>query len=121
MNIIMKHYIENIEEIFQKVYRTLKQDGIFLFNMEHPVFTAGVGQDWIYTNEGNPKYWPIDNYFISGERKTHFLGCVVMKQHHTLTQILMGLLKNGFELEAVEEVEPPKEMMDIPGLSFCTC
>ena len=46
------HYIENIELIFQKVHRTLKPDGIFLFNIEHPVFTAGVGQDWIYTVDG---------------------------------------------------------------------
>lgn len=109
------HYIENIELIFQKVHRTLKRDGIFLFNMEHPVFTAGVGQDWIYTADGTPEYWPIDNYFTPGERYTHFLGCDVVKQHHTLTQILMGLLNSGFELKTVEEAEPPKEMMGIPG------
>ena len=65
-------------EIFQKVYRTLKPGGIFLFNIEHPVFTAGVGQDWIYTDDGKPQYWAIDNYFITGERNTHFLGCDVV-------------------------------------------
>lgn len=43
---------------------------------------------------------------MTGERKTHFLGCDVTKQHHTLTQILMGLLNNGFELEVVEEAPP---------------
>ncbi len=43
-------------------------------------------------------------------------GCDVVKQHHTLTQIIMGLLNNGFELKVVEEAEPPKEMMDIPGM-----
>ena len=53
---------------------------------------------------------------MTGERSTHFLGCDVLKQHHTLTQILMGLLTNGFALEVVEEAEPPKEMMDIPGM-----
>ena len=37
------------------------------------------------------------------------------KQHHTLTQIMMGLLNNSFELKVVEEAEPPQEMMDIPG------
>ena len=56
------------------------------------------------------------SYFITGERNTHFLGCDVVKQHHTLTQIIMGLLNNGFELKVVEEAEPPKEMMDIPGM-----
>lgn len=110
------HYIKNIELIFQKVHKTLKQGGTFLFNIEHPVFTAGVGQDWIYTNEGTPEYWPVDNYFIPGERHTRFLGCDVVKQHHTLTQILMGLLNNGFTLEAVEEAEPPREMMEIAGM-----
>ncbi len=110
------HYIENIEKIFQMVYRTLKPGGVFIFNMEHPVFTAGVLQDWIYTKEGEPQYWPVDNYFIPGERSTRFLGCDVVKQHHTLTQILMGLLNSGFELEAVEEAKPPAEMIDIPGM-----
>ena len=31
--------------------------------------------------------------------------CDVVKQHHTLTQILMGLLKAGFKLEAVGAAE----------------
>lgn len=109
------HYIENLDGVFQKVHKTLKPGGVFLFNIEHPVFTAGVGQDWIY-EDGRPKYWPVDDYFKSGERMTHFLGCEVVKQHHTLTQILMGLLNSGFELKEVREVEPPEEMMDIPGM-----
>ena len=115
---LVLHYIENLERIFQSVHRTLKRDGIFLFNIEHPVFTAGVGQDWIYTDAADtrtPKYWPVDDYFLPGERHTRFLGCDVVKQHHTLTQILMGLLNNGFELKAVEEAEPPREMLELPG------
>jgi SAM-dependent methyltransferase len=110
------HYIENIEKVFQNVYKTLKPGGTFIFNIEHPVFTAGVGQDWIYTQSGKPLYWPVDNYFIPGARSTHFLGCDVVKQHHTLTQILMGLLDNGFSLEAVEEAKPSEKLMDLPGM-----
>ncbi len=110
------HYIRDIERVFQRVYRTLKPGGVFIFNIEHPVFTAGVGQDWVYARDGTPQYWPIDRYFMPGERKTHFLGCDVTKQHHTLTQILMGLLHSGFDLKAVEEAEPPQEMMHIPGM-----
>lgn len=110
------HYIGNIERIFQNVNRTLKQNGVFIFNIEHPVFTAGVGQDWVYDKDGKPRYWPIDNYFMPGERKTRFLGCDVVKQHHTLTQILMGLVNSGFELKVVEEAQPPEEMMHIPGM-----
>ncbi len=110
------HYIENLEWVFQRVYKTLRTKGVFLFNIEHPVFTAGIGQDWIYHKDGKPKYWPVDDYFIPGVRKTRFLGCEVVKQHHTLTQIAMGLLRNGFEIETMEEAVPPVEMMDIPGM-----
>ena len=104
------HYIADLEDIYRKVRRTLTPGGVFLFNIEHPVFTAGVGQDWIYDGEGKPLCWPVDDYFLPGERRTHFLGGEVVKQHHTLTQILMGLLDNGFVLEAVEEARPSEEM-----------
>lgn len=110
------HYIEDIGQVFRKVYRTCKPGGTFLFNIEHPVFTAGVGQDWIYAEDGKPRYWPVDGYFLPGERKTRFLGCDVAKQHHTLTQIVMGLLDAGFEIQALEEAVPPEDMMGIPGM-----
>jgi len=114
---LVLHYIADIDTIFRKVYLTLKTDGIFLLNIEHPVFTAGVKQDWIYNSSGKPLYWPVDDYFYPGERVTHFLGQNVMKQHHTLTQILMGLINAGFRLEVVEEAMPSADMMDIPGMS----
>lgn len=110
------HYIENLGQVFQNVHKTLKPDGVFIFNIEHPVFTAGVGQDWIYNDKGEPIYWPIDHYFTPGQRKTNFLGCEVIKQHHTLTQILMGLLEHGFSIKAIEEAKPPAEMMHLPGM-----
>ena len=98
------------------MYRTLNPGGTFLFNIEHPVFTAGVGQDWLYAPDGRPLCWPVDDYYRPGPRKTRFLGCEVEKQHHTLTQILMGLLDAGFALQAVVEAEPPAEMLDLPGM-----
>ena len=90
---------------------------MFLFNIEHPVFTAGIREDWIYGEDGRPLYWPVDNYFRPGERETLFLGQKVKKQHHTLTQILNPLLATDFRLEAVEEAMPPAEMMDLPGMA----
>ena len=38
------------------------------------------------------------------------------KQHHTLTQILGGMLMCGFVLEAVEEAHPSEEMMHLPEM-----
>lgn len=110
------HYLADLDDIYRKVFSTLRPGGVFLFNIEHPVFTAGVREDWVRDTEGRPVCWPVDNYYYPGERTTLFLGQEVKKQHHTLTQILMGLLHNGFVLEAVEEAEPSAEMLDIPGM-----
>lgn len=113
---LVLHYIADLEEVYRAVYRTLKPGGVFLFNIEHPVFTAGINEEWIYNDEGKPMAWPVDNYFYPGERKTHFLGSTVIKQHHTLTQILNGLLQNGFSLERVEEAQPSEAMLAQAGM-----
>lgn len=43
-------------------------------------------------------------------------GQRVIKQHHTLTQILNPLIKCGFQIEAIEEAMPPADMMGMPGM-----
>lgn len=58
----------------------------------------------------------MDDYFRPGRRVTRFLGCDVIKQHHTLTQILMGLIGCSFALEVVEEVQPSEDMLELPGM-----
>lgn len=113
---LVLHYIKNLEEVYQNVYRTLKSGGHLLFNIEHPAFTAGVNQDWVYDDSGKPLYWPVDQYYYPGERETLFLGHKVIKQHHTLTQILNPLLHMGFRLEAIEEALPPEKMLGQPRM-----
>lgn len=109
---LVLHYVEDLESVYRNVRRTLKAGGCFLFNIEHPVFTAGIRQDWIYDENGRPLYWAVDNYYYPGKRETLFLGQRVEKQHHTLTQILNPLPRIGFRLEAVEEAEPPAAMRE---------
>lgn len=110
------HYVEDLDSVYRRVWNTLKPGGIFLLNIEHPVFTAGVREDWIYDEKGRAMYWPVDDYYYPGERITLFLGENVKKYHHTLTQIPMGLLNSGFALRAVEEAMPDPDMMDMPGM-----
>ena len=60
----------------------------------------------------------MDNYFYPGARRTLFVGCEVVKQHHTLSQILGGLLRAGFALTAVEEARPSEDALaHIPGMA----
>ena len=104
---LVLHYVENLDEIYRLVRRTLKPGGTFLFNIEHPTFTAGVHQQ--FATDGT---WPVTDYYYPGVRTTDFLGQEVQKYHHTLTQILNGLLKAGFVIEAVEEAMPPEAWRD---------
>lgn len=114
---LVLHYVKDLEAVYQKVYQTLKPGGIFLFNIEHPVFTAGVRQDWVYDKEGKPLYWPVDQYYYPGTRSVQFLEHTVSKEHHTLTQILMGLIHAGFTLQVIEEAMPDPSMLHLPGMA----
>ena len=104
---LVLHYIEDLQEVYALIHRTLKPGGTFLFNIEHPTFTAGVNQQ--FSTDGT---WPVTDYYYPGQRTTDFLGHEVKKYHHTLTQILNGLLHSGFAIEAVEEAMPPEQWRD---------
>ena len=104
---LVLHYLEDLDGIYQRIHQTLKPGGMFLFNIEHPTFTAGVNQQ--FAADGT---WPVTDYYYPGKRTTNFLGYEVKKYHHTLTQILNGLLKIGFVIEAVEEATPPEQWRD---------
>ena len=75
------HYLADLDDIYRKVFSTLRPGGVFLFNIEHPVFTAGVREDWVRDTEGRPVCWPVDNYYYPGERTTLFLGQEVRTAH----------------------------------------
>ena len=101
---LVLHYVEELDGVYRSICKTLRPGGVFLMNIEHPTFTAGVNQQ--FAKDGT---WPVDDYYYPGLRKTDFLGHEITKYHHTLTQILGGLLIAGFRIEAVEEAMPPEE------------
>ncbi|MBE6038401.1 MAG: class I SAM-dependent methyltransferase [Anaerofustis stercorihominis] len=111
------HYIEDLDTVYKNIFNTLRPGGCFVFNIEHPTFTAGVNQEWITDGSGNVKYWPVDNYYYPGERITVFLGMKVVKYHHTLTQIIMGLINCGFNIRCMEEIGPHPDTLGIPGMA----
>lgn len=105
------HYIENLENLFQKIFNFLKDKGKFIFSVEHPIFTAYGNQDWFYNQKEEKACWPVDNYFYQGKREAIFLGEKVTKYHHTLTGYVSTLLKAGFVIDNIVEPMPSKEML----------
>lgn len=111
------HYTPDFHGICRKVSHCLAPGGMFVFSVEHPVFTAEGRQDWHYNGEGGIMHWPVDGYFKEGPRKAVFLGEEVTKYHRTLTTYLTALAANGFQLTALEEPQPSPELLDsIPGM-----
>lgn len=106
------HYIESFEAICKKVNDSLCPNGMFIFSVEHPVFTAYGTQDWFYDEQGKKVHWPVDNYFREGKREAIFLGEKVVKYHKTLTTYINSLLKEGFEIIHLIEPKPEETMME---------
>ena len=107
----------NPSPVCTEVYKCLTQEGVFVFSVEHPVFTAYGNQDWIYDSEGKPAHWPVDHYFQEGIRHARFLGEDVTKYHKTLTTYVNGLIKAGFCITHLVEPQPDESMLDtVPGM-----
>ena len=112
------HYVADFGALVRKTARWLRPGGDFVFSCEHPVFTAEGSQDWYRDENGNILHFPVDNYYIEGERQAVFLGERVTKYHRTLTSYVNALLSNGFALTGLAEPQPPQEMVDtIPGMA----
>lgn len=111
------HYLESFGNVCKDVYRCLSNGGVFVFSVEHPVFTAYGSQDWYYDKDGNILHWPVDGYFNEGKRKANFLGEEVVKYHKTLTTYVDGLIQTGFEITGLREPEPDAAMLKtVPGM-----
>lgn len=112
------HYVADFGALVRNIARWLRPGGDFVFSCEHPVFTAEGSQDWYRDENGNILHFPVDNYYIEGERQAVFLGERVTKYHRTLTGYVGALLSNGFMLTGLAEPQPPQEMVDaIPGMA----
>lgn len=111
------HYIKDFDVIVKKVASYLKPNGVFVFSVEHPVFTAEGSQDWVYDEQGTIEHFPVDSYYYEGQRTANFLGEPVIKYHRTLTSYLDCLLTNGFILERIVEPAPTQHAIEhVPGM-----
>lgn len=106
------HYTPNFRDVCGRINRCMKPGGVFVFSVEHPVFTAQGTQEWVYDNKGNPNHWPVDNYFIEEKRDAVFLGEHVTKYHKTMTTYLNSLLQTGFSITGFVEPQPAAHLLD---------
>ncbi|NLB90770.1 MAG: class I SAM-dependent methyltransferase [Clostridiales bacterium] len=106
------HYTPDFFPICERIAGWLPIGGSFVFSVEHPIYTAQGSQQWIYNDQGEALYWPVDRYFEQGRREAVFLGEKVIKYHKTLTTYVNGLLQTGFAITHLVEPTPPKQWLE---------
>lgn len=115
------HYLKNLKGVFQKIYRSLKRDGLFLFSVEHPCLTAGP-TDWTsYKRGSGGNIWPVDRYFHEGKRNIFWMGKTVRKYHRTLETYFSLLATAGFQIKNVCESRPRKDLIEDEALYERLC
>lgn len=104
------HYVQDVARLFSIVYEALAPGGAFVFSTEHPVLMAPSNPGWMIDADGK-KTWPLDRYFIEGQRTTDWLWKGVVKYHRTIGTTLNALIGAGFTLTHVEEFCPTAEQI----------
>lgn len=104
------HYIEDFEAVITKISSMLREEGIIIFSIEHPIVTARKQMDnWIFDEDGDVSHYAMDDYQAEGMRKQTWLVDGVIKYHRTLSTILNTLIAHGLTIEKIEEPIPSLE------------
>lgn len=103
------HYIEDFERLVRMVFKALTPGSRFIFQIEHPTWTATPNARWI-EHDGRPT-WPLNSYFIEGERRSDWFIRGVLKYHRTFSTTVNALITAGFAIERVEEFVPTAEQI----------
>jgi len=111
------HYVEDFDRIIDTIHRALIPGGELIFTIEHPIFMAASQPNWIEDDQGR-KTWPVNGYAIEGERRTNWFADGVLKYHRMLGTTLNTLIRNGFQIDRVEEFAPAeKQIKENPNLA----
>ncbi|VIO75115.1 class I SAM-dependent methyltransferase [Bradyrhizobium ivorense] len=111
------HYIRDFDRLVGMLHRALRPESHLVFTIEHPVYMAAAHPRWGADQDGR-KAWPVNRYFIEGERRTEWYVQGVLKYHRTIGTTLNALMSAGFTLRHVEEFAPtPEQIAAMPELA----
>ena len=104
------HYLADLDRLTTMVHRSLVGGGVFVFSVEHPVYTSPSRPEFVADATGHVT-WPVDQYLIEGPRTTDWLAPGVEKYHRTIETYLTCLRKAGFVLDNLIEWGPTAEQI----------
>ncbi|HKP90631.1 MAG TPA: class I SAM-dependent methyltransferase [Thermoleophilaceae bacterium] len=106
------HYVADLASIFRAVRRALRDPGMFVFSVEHPVITSCYDSA---VADDVPERWVVASYFDRGPRVVRWLGELSIKYHRPVEDYLKHLAEADFQTVAMKEGEPTTEV-DLPDV-----
>ncbi|MCA0988639.1 class I SAM-dependent DNA methyltransferase [Guptibacillus algicola] len=103
---LVLHYIENLDDLLNDVFQSIKENGRFVFSVQHPLLTASFKS---MEAGGKRSNWIVDDYFVSGKRVEPWIGEKVVKYHRTIEEYFKKLQRAGFVIEGIREATPNEE------------
>ena len=91
------HYVADLAAVVSKVYQWLSRTGVFIFSVNHPIYTAGLERVPDF-GTGVPLTLSLERYQQEGVRQHYWFVDDVVKYHRTLQTHFAALLGAGFEL-----------------------
>ncbi len=103
---LVVHYLQDLSKLFKSVRKVLRNNGSFIFSMNHPMLSS---HEKKYINE--EKVYVLKPYF----NKNKFSWTMVNKEmvmecfHHTFADVTNNLIDAGFQIARVVETQPIPE------------
>ena len=98
-------YVENLAQTFQEVFRALRNNGLFVFCVVHPIANRGR-----IVRYGKRRMWAIGNYFDRRRRtwtwKANGEVAKFYGYHRTIQDYFNLVVNAGFAVEKILEPEP---------------
>ncbi|MFD2923257.1 class I SAM-dependent DNA methyltransferase [Halobacillus naozhouensis] len=106
------HYIEKLEPIFEQIHQALRDNGRFIFSVQHPVLTSSQASAVQSPRRTN---WIVDDYFDGGKRVEPWIEEQVVKYHRTLEDYFKVIKASGFTIEDISECAPKRGQLTNEG------
>ena len=110
------HFIKDMDTLFAKLNKLLKEDGVLIFSIEHPITTANIDNDtinskWTLNKDAKPIFYNFRGYFDETYKSGSWFkkDIIVGAYHRTFSTITNLLIKNNFIIEQIEEPKPDPE------------
>ena len=110
------HYVKDYEKLIKDIYKVLKDNGILIFSIDHPLRIASKFEPWMkknYTEINGKWFLLVSDYNREGIREKEWNGVMVKKYHRNFSSLINGLVNSGFKIDKILEPIPDEESIKI--------